>query len=196
MVEYTMLDWRDKDDIQRLLITFESDAGDALTTALHYKYLLDFFDNNLSFINKAVGFWCEVITAFRYSMLMQMARLFDESKDAIGMKKVLNILEQSKYLPVIKKELERIKSEYANFHDLILEIRNLRDKIYAHNDRTVYKEWDGSADDPLDSPLWGQAEEILRWAKDSLYVIRGLCGDNVPLYFAPKNDIGNLLPES
>lgn len=190
---YTVIDWKNKDDLQRLLTIFETDAGYAWNTALQYKYLLQFLDGNSTFTNRAPDFFFEVITSFRYSLLMQMARLFDESKDAIGMKKVLNILEQSKYRNILKAPLQKAKSEYDGYQDVILEIRELRDKVYAHNDKTIYKDWTGSTADPLDSFLWCRAEEILQWAKNILLEIRTLCGENVPLYFETRNDIGNLL---
>lgn len=53
-----------------------------MNDALQFKYVLEFFDEHLDFINKAPCFWTGVITSIKYSMLMQAARLFDESKDA------------------------------------------------------------------------------------------------------------------
>ena len=100
--KYTVIDWDDKDDIQKLLTVLECDAASALNDALQFKYVLELFDEHLDFINKAPCFWMGVITSLRYSMLMQAARLFDESKDAIGIRKILNIVEQSKYRDTAK----------------------------------------------------------------------------------------------
>ncbi|MBD5104250.1 MAG: hypothetical protein HDT47_05245 [Ruminococcaceae bacterium] len=91
--EYTVIDWNNKDDIQKLLTVLEFDVGSALNDALQFEYVLEFFDKHLDFINKAPYFWVGVITSLRYSMIMQAARVFDESKDAIGIKKILNIVE-------------------------------------------------------------------------------------------------------
>ena len=109
--KYTVIDWDDKDDIQKLLTVLECDAVSALNDALQFKYVLEFFDEHLNFINKASCFWSGVITSLRYSMLMQTARLFDESKDAIGIRKMLNIVEQSKYRDVAKEVLCRVRNE-------------------------------------------------------------------------------------
>lgn len=191
--KYTVIDWDDKDDIQKLLTVLECDAASALNDALQFKYVLEFFDEHLDFINKAPCFWMGVITSLRYSMLMQAARLFDESKDAIGIRKILNIVEQSKYRDTAKDVLCKVRNEYDSYQNLIEDIRNMRDKIYAHNDKALYKDWDFDRDATLDDPLWGRLVELLRWAKDSILSLRSTYGDNFPLYFETKNDVKNLL---
>lgn len=185
--KYTVIDWDDKDDIQKLLTTLECDAASALNDALQFKYVLELFDEHLDFINKAPCFWMGVITSLRYSMLMQAARLFDESKDAIGIRKILNIVEQSKYRDTAKDVLCRVRNEYDGYQNLIEDIRNMRDKIYAHNDKSLYKDWNFD--------MWGRLIELLRWAKDSILSLRSTYGDNFPLYFETRNDVKNLLSD-
>ena len=48
--KYTVIDWDDKDDIQKLLTILEYDAGEALNNALQFKYVLELFDEHLD--------WC------------------------------------------------------------------------------------------------------------------------------------------
>ncbi len=192
--EYTVIDWDNKDDIQRILTVLECDAGEALNNALQFKYVLELFDENLDFVNKAPCFWSGVIDSLRYSMLMRAARLFDESRDAIGIKKALNIVEQSKYREAAKEVLCRVRKEYDGYQDVIEDIRNMRDKIYAHNDKALYKDWNSDRDATIDDPLWGQMIELFRWVKDSILLLTSTYGDNFPLYFETKNDVKNLLP--
>ena len=191
--EYTVIDWDNKDDIQRILTVLECDAGEALNDALQFKYVLELFDENLDFVNKAPCFWSGVIDSLRYSMLMRAARLFDESRDAIGIKKALNIVEQSKYREAAKEVLCRVRNEYDGYKNMIEDIRNMRDKIYAHNDKALYRDWDSDRDATIDDPLWEKMIELFRWAKDSILSLRGTYGDNFPLYFETKNDVKNLL---
>jgi hypothetical protein len=191
--EYTVIDWDNKDDIQRILTVLECDAGEALNNALQFKYVLELFDENLDFVNKAPCFWSGVIDSLRYSMLMRAARLFDESRDAIGIKKALNIVEQSKYREAAKEVLCRVRNEYDGYQNMIEDIRNMRDKIYAHNDKALYRDWDSDRDATIDDPLWEKMIELFRWAKDSILSLRGTYGDNFPLYFETKNDVKNLL---
>ena len=186
--EYTVIDWDNKDDIQRILTVLECDAGEALNNALQFKYVLELFDENLDFVNKAPCFWSGVIDSLRYSMLMRAARLFDESRDAIGIKKALNIVEQSKYREAAKEVLCRVRNEYDGYKNMIEDIRNMRDKIYAHNDKALYRDWDSDRDATIDDPLWEKMIELFRWAKDSILSLRGTYGDNFPLYFETKND--------
>ena len=192
--EYTVIDWDNKDDIQRLLTVLECDAGEALNNALQFKYVLELFDENLDFVNKAPCFWSGVIDSLRYSMLMRAARLFDESRDAIGIKKALNIVEQSKYREAAKEVLCRVRNEYDGYQNMIEDIRNMRDKIYAHNDKALYRDWDSDRDATIDDPLWEKMIELFRWAKDSILSLTSTYGDNFPLYFEAKNDVKNLLP--
>ena len=191
--EYTVIDWDNKDYIQRILTVLECDAGEALNNALQFKYVLELFDENLDFVNKAPCFWSGVIDSLRYSMLMRAARLFDESRDAIGIKKALNIVEQSKYREAAKEVLCRVRNEYDGYKNMIEDIRNMRDKIYAHNDKALYRDWDSDRDATIDDPLWEKMIELFRWAKDSILSLRGTYGDNFPLYFETKNDVKNLL---
>lgn len=192
--KYTVIAWDDQDDIQKVLTVLECDAGEALNDALQFKYVLELFDTNLDFINKTPCFWKSVIKSLKYSTLMQTARLFDESKDAIGIKKILNRVEQSQYRDAAKEVLNKVRSEYNGYQNLIEDIRNMRDKIYAHNDKILYRDWDIERDTTIDDPLWEGIVELLKWAKDSILSIKGTCGDNFPLYFETINDVKNLLP--
>lgn len=196
-MEYNGIDWRGKDDIQRLLTVLEMDAICALNNVLQYKYVIGFTYENCDFINKSPNFWSEVITSLRYSMFMQTARLFDESREAVGITKALNILEQSKYRNMVYKTLLQVKKEYNGFTDVINSIRTMRDKVYAHNDKEFYRNWSYSKDeisDVLDDPLWGRLEELLRWAKNSIFALRCTYGDCYPIWYETKNDVGNILP--
>lgn len=191
--EYKTINWDDKDDVQRVLTVLEIDAAAALNDALQYKYILEFFDQNLNFINKAPCFWGAVITSLRYSMLMQAARLFDESKDAIGLKKALNIFEQSKYRKAAEKALFTIRNEYEERRPLIDKIRDFRDRIYAHNDRTTYRDWTYDKYAILDDTIWVETIELLRWAKNAILSLRSTYGDSFPLHYETRNDVGNIV---
>lgn len=192
--EYPVINWDDKDDIQRLLTVLEIDATSALNNALQFKCILEIFDQNLDFINQAPCFWMAAITLLRYSMLMQTARLFDESKDAIGIKKCLNIFEQSNYKKTAEKVLFTVRNEYEEHRCLIDKVKEFRDKIYAHNDKAEYRDWDNSKDATLDDPIWKDIIELLRWAKSAILALRSTYGDNFPLYYETRNDVKNLFP--
>lgn len=190
----TVIAWDDQDDVQKLLTVLECDAGEALNDALQFKYVLELFDTNFDFIRKAPCFWFSAVSSLKYSMLMQTARLFDESKDAIGIYKILCKVEQSKYREAAREVLHRVRNEYDGYHNLIEDVRNMRDKIYAHNDKTLYRDWSIERDATIDDPLWERIVELLRWAKDSLLSLKSACGDNISLYFETVNDVKNLLP--
>lgn len=84
------LSWDQKDDIQKLLTMLQNDAVDTLNSVLEYSFIMDFMSDQTSYINKAPCFWSEVIKSLRFTLIMKTARLFDESKDAIGFHKVFN----------------------------------------------------------------------------------------------------------
>lgn len=69
----------------------------------------------------------------------------------------------------------------------------MRDKVYAHNDKTVYKDWQRDKDSILDNPSWKRIIELLRWAKSSILALRSTYGDSFPLGIETQNDIKNIL---
>ena len=189
------ISWDNKDEIQRLLTVVQSDIVDAINTALEYRYVLDFTSDHLDYMNKAPQFWSEVIPALRVSLIMQIARLFDESKDAIGIKKTLNILEQSNYRDNISEDIKNIRQQYTAYHKYIEEIRELRDKKSAHNDKKEYQSWKWPATKDLEfeGEFWSKVDELLIWARDSLLLIRTKIGDGYPVNSEIENDVDGLL---
>ena len=191
------LSWDKKDDIQRLLTVLQNDAVDTLNTVLEYGFVLDFTTKHLGFVNRAPSFWSEVMRSLRFTLIMKSARLFDESADAIGLNKVLNILEQSIYGSRMKNELKEIREQYSKYHKYINEIRIIRDKIYAHNDKKEYRFWKHNDTKNLEfeGEFWNKLEEILVWARDSLLSLRVVTGDGFPVDIEITNDLEKLLPQ-
>lgn len=190
-----VLSWDEKDDFQRLLAVIQNDVVDTLNTVLEYGFVLEFDINQHSFVNKSPYFWAEVMKSLRFTLVMKTAKLFDESKDAIGLQKIFNILEQSPYREDLRKELADCRNQYSGYHDYIEEIRTLRDKLYAHNDKKEYQFWKYPSDKDLEfeGTFWGKLEEILIWARDSLLRIRTIMGDGYPVNIEITNDLVNIL---
>lgn len=191
-----VLSWEQKDDTQKLLTMIQVETVDALNAALEYSYLLDFVDNHLSFVNKAPLFWSEAMKSMRFTTVMRAARLFDESRDAISLKKVFNKLEQSSYRNAVAIELKTCKKQYDTYHDCIEEIRTLRDKQFAHNDEKELQFWKHPREKDLEfeGEFWWKLEEMLRWARDTILTLRTLIGDGFPVDNEIRNDLSGLLP--
>lgn len=191
------LSWDERDDIQRLLAILQVDAVEVFNTALEYDYVLDFTTKHLPFADRAPHFWGEVVKSLRFTLIMKTARLFDESSDAIGLNKAFNILEQSRYNNLVKNELKQIREQYDEYHKYINEIRTIRDKVYAHNDRREYRFWKKEDTRILnlefEGEFWNKLEEILIWARDSILCLRSLTGDSYPVNREITNDLENLL---
>ena len=192
------LSWDQKDDIQRLLTMLQNDAVDTLNTVLEYRFVMDFTFEEQSYTNKAPYFWGEVMKSLRFTLIMKSARLFDESTDAIGIKKVFNILEQSPYHSIMHDDIKNAIFQYETYHIYIDEIRTIRDKLYAHNDRKEYQFWKHPSDKDIefDGKFWGKLEEILIWVRDTLLSLRSLTGDSYPVNIDISNDLYNLLPNN
>ena len=189
------LSWDQKDDIQKLLTMLQNDAVDTLNSILEYSFIMDFISDQTSYINKAPCFWSEVIKSLRFTLIMKTARLFDESKDAIGLKKAFHILEQSHYGKDLTSELNKARSQYDTYHDYIIEIRTIRDTLYAHNDKKDYQFWKNPNEMNLEfeGEFWKKLEEIIIWARDTLLTFRTITGDSYPVNIEISNDICNLL---
>jgi len=189
------LSWDEKDDFQKLLTIVQNDVVDALNTTLEYGFVLEFTAKQQALMNKSPHFWAEVLKSLRFALIMKIARLFDESRGAIGLQKIFNILEQSPYSEDLRKELEICRDQYNGYHDYIDEIRTLRDKTYAHNDKKEYQYWKNPSDKDIEfeGKFWGKLEEMLIWARDSLLRMRTIMGDGYPVNIEITNDLINIL---
>lgn len=190
-----VLSWDQKDDIQKLLTLFESNTVDALNSTLEYSFVMGFVADQLTLINRAPTFWSEVLKALRFTMLMKAARIFDESKDAIGIKKVFNILEQSIYQDIVCNELDTYKKQYESYSKDIEEIRTLRDKVFAHNDKTEFQFWKRpeKPDLEFEGEVWERLEVLLRWVQESTLSLRTALGDGYPIGHEIENDLDKLM---
>lgn len=190
-----VLSWEQKDDFQRLLTIFQSDVVDALNTTLEYGFVLEFAANYQLFMNKSPQFWTEVMKSLRFTVVMKTAKLFDESKDAIGLQKIFNILEQSPYDRKLKNALVECRNQYSGYRVYIEELRTLRDKFYAHNDKKEYQFWKYQSNNIIEfeDEFLGRIEEILIWTRDSLLRMRTIMGDSYPVNREITNDLINIL---
>ena len=189
------LSWDQKDDIQKLLTMLQNDAVDTLNTVLEYKFIMDFTFEEQAYTNKAPLFWSEVMKSFRFTLIMKSARVFDESADAIGIKKAFNMTEQSSYRSIMSDVINKARTQYESYRIYIDEIRTVRDKLYAHNDKKEYQFWKNPSDKNLEfnGEFWGKLEEILMWIRDTLLSLRSLTGDSYPVNIEISNDLHNLL---
>ncbi len=173
--------WEEKDDIQKTLSIMASEVADALNNVLEYQYIISFMDKHDTYINEAPWFWSEVLISLRYAIIMRTARIVDESKDAIGIVKLINMIEQSPYRKETIDICHDIQSQYRRYSASFEEIKTLRDKIFAHNDSRVYRFWmhEEAVDIrrlEFDGDFWRELEDILRWIKEALYTLCKTCG--------------------
>lgn len=190
-----VLSWDDKDDVQRLLTLLQSDAVDALNTVLELGFVLDFVSAQINYVNKAPVFWGEVMRSLRFTAVMKTARLFDESKGAIGIQKVFRILENSDYYEVTKGNIKIYREKYSEYKEYIDEIRTLRDKYYAHNDKRNYQFWKNQQEPDLefDGLFWNQIDEMLKWVRDMFLSLRSCLGDSYPVNREVINDVSKIM---
>ena len=189
-----VLSWEEKDDIQRLFAILQNDSIEVLNGVLELQYVLNYTFVNPHIMNKAPNFWSETIIALRFTAVMKAARLFDESKDAIGVKKAFNILEQSKYNDIVASELKKRKDEYDTYKVYIEEIRTLRDKQYAHHDKKEFQFWkyNNNVDLEFDGQFWTCFEALIRWACETLASLRSFINDATPVGIEIANDLALL----
>ncbi|MBE5896133.1 MAG: hypothetical protein E7281_00080 [Lachnospiraceae bacterium] len=197
MESWHAMSWDEKDDIQKMLSVMEVDIAEALNYVLEYKYLLRYMDNNGFILNKASNFWGQIMPALRFTLIMKTARIFDESKDAIGFKKIISIFEKSKYGKDAEKELDRIYLKYNSYKEYFSEIRMMRNKVFAHNDSKVYQFWKNEENMTIhrlefEASIWGHMEEILSWAKESIVILKSSYGDTISLHYRIQDDMGQL----
>ena len=94
----------------------------------------------------------------------------------------------------MREEIAACRERYSYYHDYIEEIRTLRDKLYAHNDKKEYQFWKYQSDKDIEfeGEFWGKIEEMLIWARDSLLQMRTIMGDSYPVNREITNDLVNI----
>ena len=78
----------------------------------------------------------------------------------------------------------------------ILDTTTLRDKQFAHNDEKEFQFWKHpiKKDLEFEGEFWWKLEEMLRWARDTILMLRTLIGDGFPVNNEIRNDLSGLLP--
>jgi len=107
----------------------------------------------------------------------------------------INILEQSYYRDVIIDKLMDYRKQYVGYSAYIAEIRTLRDKLYAHNDKKEYQFWKQPQENDLEfeGPFWGVLNEMLKWVRDIILDLRTRIGDRYPVNREITNDLEKLI---
>mgnify|MGYP000886188250 FL=1 len=188
-----MLTWDEKSNIQKIITVFEIDIKNALDNALEYKYLKEFICEEIENCNKAPIFISQSLHALRYSLIMRVARLIDESKDSYGFIRLLNKLEMSEYSNVLNAEIKKIKCDYEIYRNVIEQIKMLRDKAAAHNDKSFFRSNDNISDEVLiEHEILNEIESLIRWLLKSIFIIETAYGDEIIPYVELKNDIKKL----
>lgn len=135
MKENLIYEWDKMNDYQMQISMLAHIVERALKCYDHLNDFLGFMDTNLNEMNIAPSFLTECLDSMRYKLIMLSARVFDESRDAIGIMKIFNMGEQMPQYPSIKVLKRDIEIEYAKYTEEIKNLRTLRDKEYAHTDK-------------------------------------------------------------
>lgn len=133
-------------------------------------------------MKKSNCFWKLTLSSLCFSMIAELAKIYDEQKDAFGIKKLINISSQNsnwfcKWYEengILHKDfIKLLKSKYNCIEEKREKLKEIRDAELAHNDRknilnteTIYEGFS-----------WGDIEELIEIAYDIMNSISvGLTG--------------------
>ncbi|MBQ7851649.1 MAG: hypothetical protein IJ342_02055 [Muribaculaceae bacterium] len=106
-------------------------------------------------------FWSTTLNNLSSNVLMKTAKIYDEHKDCIGLKKIINICEQNQELFPKKhtvtctdgdtgekcsfdmkkdvcKDIRDAQHKYQELYDARMQLMTLRDKYLAHTDKRIF----------------------------------------------------------
>lgn len=188
------IEWEDMDIIQKSVSILEVNSMYALNTLKQYQYLCEFSNNHQELFDRAPYFLNTVINSLRSDILINIACLIDDHKDAMSFIKLLKQLEQSKeYRDLLKPELSDIHTELLQYKPTIDTINYLRDKFYAHNDKSIFKSSiEGQTFDVFQSSIWEDIMLLLNWIISACVRLRKAYGDDTISIFRTENDLPKL----
>lgn len=120
------------DRVQNVIHAIYHECRILRETILEYNKCIDF---NSNYLNNLIDDYPELLSAslesMRYRIMIGMGVLFDENKKSLSINKMINLCEQVGKKE-LNKEVKNAKIELLKFNDLKNNIKQLRDKMYAH----------------------------------------------------------------
>ncbi|MBE6680365.1 MAG: hypothetical protein E7598_07600 [Ruminococcaceae bacterium] len=121
-------------------------------------------------LNKHSYFWACTIDSLKHSLISEVAHVFDEHDDSIGLRKLTNVYQQnplwtqswcSEHEEKHSNLVKSINDIYESSHDDRIKLKTFRDKFSAHYDRRVLS---GKVD--VSDFTWGCFEDLISIAAE------------------------------
>lgn len=150
-------------------------------------------------MKKSNCFWKLTVSSLCFSIITELAKIFDEQKDAFGIKKLINISSQnsewfSKWYDengVSHKDfIKLLETKYDSIEKKREKLKEIRDAELAHNDRksilntqSIYERFN-----------WGDIEDLIETANEIINRISiGLTGSEYIIQLENYDDIHYLI---
>ena len=150
-------------------------------------------------MKKSNCFWKLTVSSLCFSIITELAKIFDEQKDAFGIKKLINISSQnsewfSKWYDengVSHKDfIKLLETKYDSIEKKREKLKEIRDAELAHNDRksilntlSIYEGFN-----------WGDIEDLIETANEIINRISiGLTGSEYIIQLENYDDIHYLI---
>ena len=123
---------KNADRLQNSLHALYHECKQIKETIIEYNMLIA-YDNSTTneIMEKYPLLFSTALDCMRYRIIIGMGHMFDNDKNSLSIEKIMNIFEQvgNKKLNKIKKDFNK---KYLEFDELKSNIKELRDKMYAH----------------------------------------------------------------
>ena len=122
-------------------------------------------------LKKSICFWKLTINSLCFSIITELAKIYDEQKDAFGIKKLINISSQngdwfSKWYNengVLHKDfIKQLEEKYNSIEKKREKLKEIRDAELAHNDRKNIL----NTQSIYDGFTWGDIEDLIETANE------------------------------
>ena len=104
---------------------------DLLVTIDEYNKCIDLESNYIDDILDKGRLVSVLFSCMRYKIIVGISSILDKNKKCLSIYKLLNVYEQSG-IKKLNNEIKKAKDELQKYEELRENIKNLRDKVFAH----------------------------------------------------------------
>ena len=135
-----MTEWDNLDEYLKVVSLIAYEVESVKKANFQYKNFLDSAKENINIMNISPNFFSEVISSFRYKVIVGFLKIFDHSGSA-SLPSLLNQAEQQKKKnSLLHSFVLGAKQQLESSNSFTDKLRPSRDKVLAHLDKRAFKE--------------------------------------------------------
>lgn len=96
-------------------------------------------DSNKDVLKKDINFWKVILDNCNYRVYAELAKIYEEDKQSMGLRKIINICEQHQSWFLNNQSasnvIEKLNNQYDSMNNLRIKLKAIRDQGLFHQDK-------------------------------------------------------------